>query len=287
MFFNFFKKRKNDPKKAIKELLDGFELPSFPQAVMNALKKIRDPEASFKAIAKEIEKDPGMHIMVLKFVNSAAFGLSKKISNVTHAVNLLGRSRLESLILPLAVRDALPAIRLSCLNIRQFWYTSALRASLARQLAEELHPAYKDDTFTAALLQDIGIPILLKSKDEKYCSVLNQWDEREGRRLPDIEKERLGYDHQTVGALMAEEWNFPELLQNSILEHHSEKPSQFVPVAVNIVSCVRFLNGSSIEEELSFMKNRCVEEYGLSKHFIDDIVLKAQDEAEEMSAIMQ
>ncbi|HFC46807.1 MAG TPA: HDOD domain-containing protein, partial [Dissulfuribacter thermophilus] len=80
--FKFFQRRKKDPKKALKELLNGFELPSFTQTVMNALKKLRDPDVSLSEVAKEIEKDPGMHVMVLKCVNSAAFGLRKKVSNV-------------------------------------------------------------------------------------------------------------------------------------------------------------------------------------------------------------
>ncbi|OCC14301.1 HD domain protein [Dissulfuribacter thermophilus] len=285
--FRFFIKKRKDPKKAIKELLNGFELPSFPQAVMNALKKMRDPDIPMREVAKEIEKDPGMHVMVLKCVNSAAFGLSRKVSNIVHAVNLLGRSRLESLILPLAVRDSLPKITMSCMDLKKFWYTSGFRASLARQLAEKLHPAEKDDSFTAALLQDIGIPILIKSKRETYCDTLNQWDENEGLSLPLLEKKLLGFDHQIVGGLMAEEWEFPEKLKNSILTHHETDPDLETPISAHLVSHIRFLNGLDIDEEIKFMKEICIDRHGFKEAFLDNIVKKAISEAEEMALLMK
>ena len=285
--FKFFQRRKKDPKKALKELLNGFELPSFTQTVMNALKKLRDPDVSLSEVANEIEKDPGMHVMVLKCVNSAAFGLRKKVSNVGHAVNLLGRSRLESLILPLAVRESIPKIKAPCLNMRRFWFTSGFRASLARRIAEELHPVSKDDSFTAALLQDIAVPVLIASKQDEYCLTLDEWDEVNGKKLPELERKRFGFDHQTIGGFMAEQWEFPDNLKTSILTHHYDDRSHKVPTAVRIVASIRYLNTMEPFDELEVLKATCSEDYCLSGRLLDEMAKMALDDAEEMAALME
>ena len=281
-----FKKKKKDPQKLLKELLDGYELPNFPRAVMNALKKLRNIDIPLKEVAHEIEKDPGMHIMVLQYVNSAAFGLCKKVSNVGHAVNLLGRSRLESLILPLAVKESMPNFKAPCLNLKKFWYTSGFRASLARRIAEEVHPATIDDSFTAALLQDMAIPVLIAQKKEEYCLTLEKWDEENGVKLPELERAHFGFDHQTVGGLMAEQWEFPPNLKLCIEAHHDKRPNPEVPNAVKLVASIRYLNGSMPEQEVAPLIEKCTVDFGISDYQLKKMVKQAMDEANEMANLM-
>ena len=69
------------------------------------LAMLRDPESSMTDIAEQLQVDPGMHVKVLKTVNAAAFGLITRVTNLQHAAKLLGRSRLEAIILSHAVRN--------------------------------------------------------------------------------------------------------------------------------------------------------------------------------------
>ena len=91
---NILKKRTKKDGQELRDLLNGYQLPSFSAAVINVLGLLREPEASMNDIAKQLEIDPGMHVKVLTTVNSAAFGLSTKVANIPHAASLLGRSRL-------------------------------------------------------------------------------------------------------------------------------------------------------------------------------------------------
>ncbi len=156
--FNFFKRSQKDPREELKVLLGDYELQSFPEAVMNVLGMLRDPHSETKDIADQIQMDPGMNIKILRLVNSAAFGLATKVSNLHHAVTILGRSRLESMLLTYAVATTVPST-LGCMDISRFWLASARRACLAKHIAMHLHAATQAESFTAALLQDLAIPL--------------------------------------------------------------------------------------------------------------------------------
>lgn len=280
-FFDFFK-RSNDPREELKRLLSGFELPHFPKAVMAALDAIRNPKSSLQEISDHIESDPGMHVMVLRTVNSAAFGLTRKVRTVDHAVSLLGRSRLESLLLPIAVKGSLPDFRVSCMDTRHFWEVAAKRGSLARLLAERLHPASEGESFTAGLLQDMGIPLMLMAKKEAYCTTLAAWNGDQGVDLKELEREHFSIDHTAVGALMAEEWNFPKVLTESILFHHNGGGK--VEPAVALVSHIRYGDDEELSRKL--IVEEAQERYGMRRGEIELMVEEAFDKAEELASAM-
>ena len=158
---NLFRKRKHkEPKDDLRELLGDFELPSFPAAVMDVLSLLRDEDSAIKDVVTQIESDPGMSVRVLKTVNAAAFGLRREVSNVVHAINLLGRSQLESLLVAIAVRDTVPEVSIGDFTTADFWAASSSRAGVARLLARKLHPSTQADACTAGLLQNMAAPVL-------------------------------------------------------------------------------------------------------------------------------
>ncbi len=247
---------------------------------------LQDPDESMASIADTIKADPGMHIMVLKTVNSAAFGLTKKISNIQHAIMLLGRSRLETLILPLGVRKSIPQIDYECINMRSFWLASARRACLADAVAAYLHPTTRNEAFTSGLLQDMAIPVIINCRKNDYCDTLDQWNNDYEVRLDHLELGTIGYDHQSIGALMAQEWNLPEYLINAILYHHTERDEVSIEPAIKLVSHIRYenLQGESMVKEHTreILGNNLDLEEGAISEMIDT----AFEHAEEFTALM-
>ncbi len=280
---NFFKRRKKDPKAELEELFKDYELPSFPAAVMNILTALRNPDFSMNKVSKILEGDPGLHVKVLKTVNSAAFGLSKRVSNIHHAVTLLGRSRLETIVLSQAVNKTLPEVNYPFFNMRQFWLTSARRASLARVLANHIHPVSEVEAFTSGLLQDMALPILVTIKTREYEKIMQSWANDKESDLTAIEKEHLGYDHSYVGALIAEKWDLPDYLINAIAGHHNSDEIQVDP-AVELVSHIR---GDTVEDMAEKLADICVEKYGMNKETVIDMVKTAFEDAEELSKILR
>ncbi len=164
--------RKKKPKDELSDILNGYELPSFSEVIMRVLALLRDPDSTMPDIAKEINYDPSLVMAIFKMVNSAAFGLSRQVDDIRQAVTLLGRARLESIVLMQAVSTAQPTVSAGWFDVKQFWKTSAKRATLARHLANRLHPATATHAFTAGMLQDMGIPVLVATMNKKYEKVI-------------------------------------------------------------------------------------------------------------------
>ncbi|MFK5925954.1 MAG: HDOD domain-containing protein [Desulfuromusa sp.] len=225
-------------KKRVTTQLQDFDIPSFSSAVINLLGKLRNPEISVNDLATELELDPGLHIRVLKTVNSSAFGLSRKVSNIKHAVNLLGRGRLESLVLSVTVKNNLATTQQTAwLDMPQFWKTASRQAAVARILATALHPNTQSDVFTIGLLQNMAIPVLANREGERYHTLYTRWQNEE-IDLAEQEMQLFGIDHATLGAQMAEHWGFPESLIMGIGEHH-QLENQAIPLSVKIAALMK------------------------------------------------
>ncbi len=237
--FKFFTKRKRDPKEVIQEVFGNCELPSFPTTVMELLGMLRDTDTKLSDVGTHIERDPGLSVKVLRTVNSAAFGLTSTVNHVGHAASLLGRSRLEAIVLSVAVKGAIPSGGGSAFNQNQFWETAAKRACLARTLAKHMHPATEFESFTAGLLQDMGIPLMFMQKKDAYARVYQAWQNDSLAMLNKLEYEAFGFDHTEVGSIIAESWDLPTYLVEAIGEHHNWEGEHHVDQAVQLVSLLR------------------------------------------------
>ena len=203
--------------------LAGAELPSFPSVVMAALEKVRDENAPLGEIADAVSADPALSINLLGTVNSAAYGLRHEVRSVHHAVSLLGRSQVESMLIGLAVRDTLPSQHARGFDPSRFWTTAARRAVVARAIADEIAPAQRSECFTAALLQDMAVPLMSQLHGDSYGDVLTAWHNGDSA-LDRLESDAFGWDHATVGATLCGKWDFPQSITDAIASHHVPEP---------------------------------------------------------------
>jgi HD-like signal output (HDOD) protein len=279
--FDFFKREKKNPQAELKAFLGSFELQSFSSAVMNVLATLRDPESSMSEISSRIEMDPGMHVKVLQMVNSAGFGLAKKIGNLHHAVTLMGRSRLESMVLTFAVSNGLPPT-MDCMEMSLFWQAAARRACLARGLAQHLHAATEAESFTLGLLQDIALPLICKAKPGEYPEILKEWHANPEANLAELERSRFGYDHASIGALMAEDWGLPETLINGMASHHDLSSESQADPAVRLVSYIKY---SDEDNGVARLTETAQKEYGIHTHLVTEMLDKAFADAQEFARL--
>jgi len=221
------KKRPRDYGQDLAGLLENYQLPSFPVAMMNVLGKLRDPNTEMHTISTALQVDPGMSVKTLQTVNSVAFGLSTKVANLRHAVTLLGRSRLEALVLSVAARETLDSNPAPAWFDRQrFWKVAARRAAIARCIAGALHPATQGEAFTGGLLQDMAVPVMADIHQTDYQSLYETWQKQPELGLCTLEKERFGHDHTDFGSAMGRRWDFPDNLTDLIASHHGDANSE-------------------------------------------------------------
>ena len=271
-----FRKRKKDPAKALRELVGNYDLPCFPSVVMQSLRVLRDPNSSLSEIADTVRVDPGMVIRILGTVNSAAYGLARPVETLSHGVSLMGRAQIESLILALAVKDALPSGEARGFEPTRFWRAAARRAALAGAISSKLHPATQAECFTAALLQDMSIPVLASQRTTEYGPLLERWHENKDSRITTLESELHSPRHEEVGAIMGEVWGLPDNLIHAVGSHHGGGGGE-VSAAVRLVACLRETEDAPGIERLVEMART---EYALQP----DTVITMVDEAFEKAA---
>jgi c-di-GMP-related signal transduction protein len=71
-------------------IVAGKEIPSHKSNLVQLLKEIHHPEMDFKQLGKIIQRDVSLSYKLLRFINSAAFGIPNEIHSIRHALNLLG-----------------------------------------------------------------------------------------------------------------------------------------------------------------------------------------------------
>lgn len=200
--------------------LGGYELPTFPALVAEALNQLGDPDSDMQTVASIVERDPGATAKVLRLVNSVSFSPRSKVTSVHQGAMLLGRNQLESLLISVGAHGALPSPDCSGFHQDRFWASAARRAVLARMIADRVDPTRRSENFTAALLQDMAVPVLALRADT-YGDVLDHWHNSTDD-LADIETSSYGWHHGMVASWMGESWNFPNDFISFMSGHHHE-----------------------------------------------------------------
>lgn len=197
-------------------------LPSLPGVAFALLKQFRGPEVNLRETAAIIQKDPALAAGVLRFVNSAAFGVRREITSVTHAISLLGVNAIRTLALSFSLVRGLRRTDHEGFDYTRFWQRSLLSAIAARSLGTAKRAVDLEGFFLAGLLQDIGMLALQALLPERYGE-LNRLAGGDHTKLYELEKETLGADHAELGSWLAEVWGIPQVYQKLILGSHDPK----------------------------------------------------------------
>jgi len=121
------KKAERKRKKAVRGL-ENVEIPSFSLPVMRALEMLRSTDASLAEVGRAVASDPSCLVRTLRLANAASSGLRRRVDDVTHAAALLGRHKLESVLVAAAVASAVPTVRNRYFDSLTFWKTASTRS---------------------------------------------------------------------------------------------------------------------------------------------------------------
>ena len=164
------------------------------------------------------ESDPGFAVRVLSLVNSAAFGIGKKITDVRQGAALLGVRGLRNIGLQLALTDMMPKheggsmLLSACLR----------RATACRLLAKAAGAGDLDGHFTTGLFLDLGLLSRARSSSDGTLEILH---------LP--AKNRVVYerslgveDHAELGCTLAADFHLSAEVVEAIAAHHDARPPE-------------------------------------------------------------
>lgn len=201
------------------EMVD--QMPAFSGSVVKILKMTSDINCAPKDLVEVIDHDPVLTIKILKLVNSAYFGLSRKIVSIQHGVVFVGINTIKNLALTIATIGMLPKEPLAGLDMDDFLLHSLGTAAISRQLSERLNVSSRESTdyFVGGLLHDIGKVVFAQYISDEMARALERAEQGEGS-LFQMELEEIGANHAQVGGMLAVKWQLPEPLVVAIREHH-------------------------------------------------------------------
>jgi HD-like signal output (HDOD) protein len=125
-------------------------------------------------VGEVIAKDVGMTAKILQMVNSAFFGLFRKVTTATEAVRYLGIETIKALVLSVHLFQEMPCRGFGEAWGAALWDHSITTAYLSKKIAtlETGDPGISDSAFTAGLLHDSGRLILATCLPEEYGRLL-------------------------------------------------------------------------------------------------------------------
>ncbi len=208
----------NDNAPQLKDLLGNAQLPALPQSAIRLLELSQDSNNGPNEFAVPIEADPGLAGQVLRFVNSSYFGFSREISSVRLAINLVGIRTIKNFALWSAVFSLIPNPKCGPFDLKALWQDSLRRGLFSRAFGKAAGMKDAEDLFTAALLQDMAVPLLAKELANDYLEMFKIQDESP-RRLSDLERERFGWSHADAASELCKSWSFPEEFSRLVLHH--------------------------------------------------------------------
>ncbi|MDI6687909.1 MAG: HDOD domain-containing protein [Desulfobacterales bacterium] len=142
----------------IKRIINSMgELPTLPTIYMKLTHLLNVSDSSIKKISNIISEDQAIAAMVLKIVNSAAYGFSNKIGDLQRAIVILGLNEIKNLVLATSMYKIVNQFEpSSAFDMQQFWKHSIGCAISAKVLAETAYIKDPEEVFTGGLLHDIG-----------------------------------------------------------------------------------------------------------------------------------
>jgi len=160
------------------------------------------------------------------------------------------------------------------------------------RLAARLCRSERPLCWTAGLLQDLAVPMLLDALGDRYGAVLVR-ARTEGKSLELVERDAFGWDHADIGAAVAERWELPASLGAAIAGHHdaaaaepgtpADRDDDGVPVPIRAVAHLEPGDGDAgLAERLAPAQAR----FGLEPAVVEDAVATAEEDAERFAALV-
>jgi putative nucleotidyltransferase with HDIG domain len=192
------------------------DIPPLPDAMVELLGIANDPAVSYNTLSQVIGRDQALTLRMLAVANSPYYGCSRRIDSIRGAIAVLGTRQVQNIASAMALAPAFESK-----HGPRLWQHGLTTAVWTTHVVRALCIPPLDYVFTAGLLHDIGVVLLLSNAPEAESACLDA-AERTGRPLEVIEHEHLGTDHAYIGARACSSWKLPERLAELVGDHHRQ-----------------------------------------------------------------
>ncbi|MCP5108226.1 MAG: HDOD domain-containing protein, partial [bacterium] len=215
----------------IEEIQEAFlKAAPFPPILFKVVIALKERKGSLYKLGQEIGKDPVLSAKVLSIANSPYYGVKQKISDLSHAITLLGLNDVSMLVMRFISKKSVADSGVGKNSViyppKQIWLHSVKVAHLSRILVRRHKLPFQPESYMAGLLHDIGknaIAVRIQREDEKRILLKL----RQGRDQLEAEKEVLGFDHVECGFHILKNMKMSLEVLQAVRRHHEKMVMDF------------------------------------------------------------
>lgn len=242
------------------------QLPTLPNRAIDVLRLSNDPDTPLAELERVISREQSMTLRVLKMANSARYGRAREVDSIRHAIMLLGRNTVQELASAAALAPTLDRAAEGLVDGPQLWNHAISTALWSREVARAVAGSVGSHVFTAALMHDIGIVLLVRCAPESARNVL-RLAQLEKMTIETAERDLLDTDHAEVAAAVCEAWGLPERLAELIRGHHDATPADSDAAVLAVAEYLAAMHGA---KEFAWSPEPTRPEAALSMLGLDD-----------------
>lgn len=242
-------------KSSLRELVSRIRtFPTLPSLYFEVLNALKNPNATTADVGAVLAKDLAMTTKLVQVLNSAYFGLSRKITDPTEAVGLLGFETVKSLIISIKLLSDYDKVKPVYFSIDTVWRHSTAVAQRAKNIAlmETNNSECAAHCYTAGLMHDLGKVILAANFDGQYQEAHALARTRQ-TPLWEVERDTFGANHAEIGAYLLSLWGLtPDVVEAAAFHHHPFRATnrEFSPLtAVHVANALEY-EGIEAESDL-------------------------------------
>jgi HD-like signal output (HDOD) protein len=238
----------------LRQIIGGIRtLPVLPSAFQELTALMDNPDSRMEEVVAILERDISMAAQILKLVNSAYFGLSRRVSTLKEAISFLGLDILRQLVLMQHLFARIPESEVRRFRIDRLWQHSFCTATLAKDIIENSPVKCKNLSnvaYLAGLLHDIGKLVLFFYLPEASAEAREKLAFKEAKTSD--ETAEFGADHTAIGGYLTSLWGMPHAITEAVTMHHAEHLDETAmrisPVLAAVWHADRICRGKQVPE---------------------------------------
>lgn len=224
------------------------EMPQLSPTVTKIIAATGDPETSPAEVVKYLETAPILSARIMSLVNSAYIAPVNKLTNLQHAVMMLGFDMIRSIAIAYEILGINASISKKHYMQSQNLLSHLVEVAVAsRWLLQQSQASKKEyeKAFLAGLLHDLGEFILLYHIPQSVQEVKIQAEDNDWEYTKFM-KEKMGFNGYSITLYLSQQWNLGSEFNHMVDALDGRKRR-----ANNIQSAV-FLANALSENEMSY-----------------------------------
>ena len=171
-------------------------IPRLPVFALSLSTKLFEGNISPGQVADEVKKDPPLVGAILKTINSSQYCLDSRVSDLNHAIMLLGYNEVSQIVIAEGVKRTMPDTS----EFKEMYDRSLIISNIVSILSTKFRVGKASEIATIALLHEFGhlVTLLLKRNNKRMGSLFDL------------------VDTSQMGKLLLKSWKLPKNIWSTI-----------------------------------------------------------------------